>query len=198
MTSGEVGSPETSNTNSSTISTPNNNNYAAPHTPIASAKRPRAAANRSSASRSGSQLNGISERNHSQSSGNGACTPVRRFKMADAGSEQYAEDGEFSSAGIDAMSPMHPPKPVVDHSREPISVNALESNLGDEIDNDGSTETGNSTWVGIFSPVLNFLKSNEDDVVEEKIKLSPSKPVDIDGDGDVTMADHAANANHEA
>jgi len=188
MTSGEVGTPETSNKNGgSKISTPSNNNYAAPHTPIASAKRPRATANRSS-------LSGISERNYSQSSLSGTSTPVRRFKMAEGGSES-----ELSSIGNEQMSPMHPVKPVVDHSREPTCVNALESNLDDEIDNDGSAESSKSSWVGIFSPVLNFLKSNEEDdeeEEEEKVESSPSKTIDMDGDGDVTMTDQAADANH--
>jgi len=205
MTSGEVGSPETSKTSASNkISTPGlNNNYACPLTPIASAKRPRPPGSRSSAShsKSGSLLNGISERSHIQSVVNGKDTPVRRFKIAE-GSDVTTEGGNFaeggrSSAGIDQMSPMHPVKPVVDHSREPACVGGLESNLGNEIDNDGSADSGNGNWIGIFSPALNFLKSNED-CPEEKLEDSSSKPLDIDGDGDVTMTDRTANASSEA
>lgn len=200
MTSGEVGTPEASK--SSKTSTPSHNNYAAPHTPIASAKRPRPPGSRSSVSNSHSstQLNGISERSHTQSSVNGTSTPVRRIKIAEGSDTNSGGGGSVEggrpTAGIEQMSPMHPPKPVVDHSREPICVGVLENKVDDDINNDGSADSGNGSWVGIFSPVLNFLKSNEESG-EEKIEESSSKPVDVDGDGDVTMTDRATNDSNE-
>lgn len=212
MTSGQVGSPETSKTNASgKMNTPSSNNYAAPHTPIASAKRPRHPGSRSSLnqSNSGSQLNGISERGRAETSINATSTPVRRLKIAEDG-EAVSGGGRSdqrgrSLAGESQMSPMHPPKPVIDHSRDPISVGAPEGILDDGVDQEGGAgaESSNGSWVGIFSPVLNFLKSNEDSP-DEKIDEPSSKPFDahvengVDGDGDVTMADHAESAtDHE-
>jgi len=204
MTSGEVGTPEASKSSSSSkTSTPSNSNYAAPHTPIASAKRPRPPGSRSSVnhSHSSSQLNGISERSHAQLSVNGTGTPVRRIKIAEgsdanSGEERSYVEGGRSSAGIEQMSPMHPPKPVVDHSREPISVGVVESNVDDDNNNDGSADSSKGRWGSIFSPVLNYLKNNEENG-EEKIEELSSKPVDVDGDGDVTMTDGAINVSKE-
>ena len=124
---------------------------------------------------------------------------VRRLKIAegvDAISEGGNSDERGSSfAGIDQMSPMHPPKPVIDHSHEP---DILESSLDKDIDKEGTAESSNGSWVGIFSPVLNFLKNNED-YVDEKID-EPSSDANVetsvDGDGDVTMTDHVVNTTN--
>lgn len=203
MTSGQVGTPETNKKSASVkSSTPSSNNYAAPHTPIASAKRPRHPGSRSSLnhSNSGSQLNGISERSRAESSINATGTPARRLKIAE-GVDGISDIAVHDHGGRNQMSPMHPPKPVIDHSRDPISVDTLESKLDDDIDKEGGAESSNGSWVGIFSPVLNFLKNNEDSP-DETIDESSSKPfeahveTDVDGDGDITMADQAENATN--
>lgn len=186
MTSGEVGSPETSkNSSSNKIGTPGlNNNYACPHTPIASAKRPRPHGSRSSAI-------------HSKSGVNGKDTPVRRIQIAED-PDDTTEEGNYARRGrmstdIEQMSPMHPVKPVIDHNREPVSIGVVGSNLTNEINNDGSADSSNGNWIGIFSPVLNFLKTNED-CPEGHLS---SSPLDVDVDGDVTMTDRTANASVE-
>jgi len=188
MTSPELKSPDV-NKAINKSSTPSQNNYAAPHTPIASAKRPRQPGSRSSLGRSkhsvgleGTQLDGISEKHKMESV---HMTPVRSFKMTD-GSE-VSSNLEFSGAmspGLDEMSPMHPARPVVDNNREDV--------CDVESTNNEAINPVNGSWAGIFSPVLNFLNAKNDDSSEQKLGS-----VHVDDDGDVTMADHSTTVNDQ-
>lgn len=97
----------------------NNNNYAAPHTPIASVKRPRSS---------------LEPKRPPSSNKNPTSPPLSR------------NSGTPAAA---AMSPMHPPRPAVEEPHQ-------------------GGEEESSSWVGrqvdaLFSPVLNFLGSGNDE-----------------------------------
>lgn len=128
--------------------TPPRHNYANPHTPIASIKRPRSSLERAANSTTKQQLASPAPSGHvvvpktpaaendNRSSDVGGEVGVSPMPMRH--SSRRAEE--------ESMSPMHPPKPV---HREPK----------DHIEEDTS-------WVGrkvdaLFSPVLNFLSQQE-------------------------------------
>jgi len=119
-----------------------NNNYAAPQTPIASVKRPRN--NNCGASSSRQNNNGSIATTPLPSSSKNDSTPQGRL-------ETPHEKPELEQNGANqCMSPMHPPKPMKTHD-------------GDEGNENGAADEDTATWVGrqvdaIFSPVLNFLK----------------------------------------
>lgn len=135
--------------NSSSTHTPVRHNYAASHTPIASAKRPRQPINRPISSNDG-ESPAVSTPSVSKSN---TFTPSATVRQQ----EQQ-------------MSPMHPPRPVpvdahgvtvpryntVSTSTETSSPNSTNSSSS------ASSLGSSSSWVGrkvdaIFSPVLNFL-----------------------------------------
>ena len=160
-------------------STPSNN-YAAPYTPIASAKRPRG--QNSAMKSNGKTMTNGGRRNRSSigtsQHTNGReiiknqkkeeeelnLTPVRKMKLSDDDDDDDV-DRKNNNADFNRvqMSPMHKPRPAIEKEEE---IEDLPRN--------------EKTWVGIFSPVLNFLtNSNEGDSGEEKV---------LDADGDIDMA----------
>jgi len=178
MTSPQVRTTDSSDALSK-ISTPVQNNYAAPHTPIASAKRPRQPGHRASLNRSRNSLAVDSCEQHYVRSSN--MTPVRKYEMKDGADTSIGEFPRETSSGIDEMSPMHPPRPVVGDSREAV-VNEV-GTISHQ-----PPESSNGSWVGIFSPVLNFLNAKHDD---------PNDLKQVDGDNDVTMEDQNVTLNDE-
>lgn len=184
--------PQTNSKPSSSASTPSsNNNYAAPHTPIASAKRPR---NNTTGRKSRSSI-GTSQhtygreivRNH-DNNGNSAShsnhkskqepldvTPVRKMRLSEGG------DNENKQMNRMQMSPMHKARPAVEKDQK----------------NESESDTAKNKWVGIFSPVLNFLNHStennnhghgeNDPSMEEKIVTENGNDIEHDVDGDVKM-----------
>ena len=128
----------------STTTNINNNNYAAPHTPIASAKRPR---------------------NPSRSSLSSSPAPLKTTSTSLNDSIQYSSlsstatsamtPNRFTSIPEGTLSPMHPARPMQSHS--PRDENTKGDNYLNGDDNLDSLNANNSTWGALFSPVLNFL-----------------------------------------
>eukprot|EP00339_Tiarina_fusa_P014513 CAMPEP_0117014132 /NCGR_PEP_ID=MMETSP0472-20121206/11523_1 /TAXON_ID=693140 ORGANISM="Tiarina fusus, Strain LIS" /NCGR_SAMPLE_ID=MMETSP0472 /ASSEMBLY_ACC=CAM_ASM_000603 /LENGTH=424 /DNA_ID=CAMNT_0004717617 /DNA_START=220 /DNA_END=1494 /DNA_ORIENTATION=+ len=135
--------------------TPARNNYAAPHTPIASAKRPRSSADKSMMSPGGHKA-GLPS------------TPLIPPPMEE-GEEDATKTPVATKETIDRsqMSPMHPPRPLVIHEHE-------EEEEGDS-----------GSWVGrkvdaLFSPMLNFLGGDEGEDGGEPVDEGVAKPAPSD------------------
>jgi CTD small phosphatase-like protein 2 len=162
--------------------TPPRHNYANPHTPIASIKRPRSSLERPSAS---------------TASANGR-TPQQQQQLTSPG---LVHKGAGSSNGSNtamsspmpprssrrdeasAMSPMHPPKAV---HRDP----------NDHVEED------DSSWVGrkvdaLFSPVLSFLSQHEDDKATEDDGHQEGKDENnLDNYTTPTVSDTSSSPSH--
>lgn len=178
--------------NHSTMGTPtrnatsinNNSNYAEPHTPIASAKRPRNPTQRSSATKLSSTCE--TEENVSRL-GNTSHTNSPRRKL-----EQDTEKTPTGSYDVEnTMSPMHPPRKVPSASHGSYSkINSPTEDLrqeeAEEVTLNEDENSSSSSWGALFSPVLSFLNGNnnsegkslEDDVLTEDT---------VDDEGDVHM-----------
>jgi CTD small phosphatase-like protein 2 len=223
--------PTSSSSSSATTSakmTPSNNNYAAPNTPIASAKRPRnqnsaiksngktmtngrrsrssigtsqhtygrEIVNNGGSSETGNNSNDAYDSSSSQRKGEElSLTPVRKMKLTDDDSHDRIP-----------MSPMHKPRPVTEKEKNGnLNENQHdEEHEQNENDNQNATTTGTSNkWVGIFSPVLNFLNNTNEEGEEtsQPRKESPrhaspkvlreeveKEAVIRDSDGDITMS----------
>lgn len=172
MTSPTVSSPEIT-TSSTTANTPIRNNYAAAHTPIASAKRPRnpgsiaripvgAGSCRAQQTRLSNQ-GGSDEKNNSVEVNS---TPVRNHNLSTPPNSNSATSRSHRKSGVRAeeMSPMHPPKAVPSyvHGGDVPINNDLSSEFPLEADDareeSNQSNSNNNSLLGIFSPVLNFLQ----------------------------------------
>ena len=178
-----------------------NNNYAAPHTPIASAKRPRNP-NRAMPTR----LNTTPPRTATSSDSISTSTPNT--------SNITSTPSQFKSIPEASLSPMHPARPM--HSHNSPCQSSQEHNkesLNDLNGDDAEDSSSSSTWGALFSPVLSFLgqpqpdthvdgEEHVDDDSQQQNHLSPQKEGDdvatvavhqdeiiYDKDGDVSM-DH--------
>ena len=184
---------------SKTNSTPSNN-YAAPNTPIASAKRPRNH-NNASAIKSNGKLHGrrsrssigtsqhtygreivMNQDSSNKKKGEEPLTPVRKMRLSDGNRSSNNDniDNKTLNNRIQ-MSPMHKPRPAVEKDDKKKKGELDGDENEEEAPNGDSNEnnSNNNKWVGIFSPVLNFLNhSNEDGADEEP---------NVDADGDVAM-----------
>eukprot|EP00551_Chaetoceros_affinis_P007701 CAMPEP_0203667816 /NCGR_PEP_ID=MMETSP0090-20130426/4568_1 /ASSEMBLY_ACC=CAM_ASM_001088 /TAXON_ID=426623 /ORGANISM="Chaetoceros affinis, Strain CCMP159" /LENGTH=580 /DNA_ID=CAMNT_0050532085 /DNA_START=332 /DNA_END=2074 /DNA_ORIENTATION=+ len=226
-------------TTPSSSSSSSSSNYAAPHTPIASAKRPRSQHNSAVKSNGKTLTNGrrsrssIGTSNHTygreivnNANSNIATatsstsakkeeelnlTPVRKMKLSDAGPDAAAIRDRVQ------MSPMHKPRPAVERVNA-VSDNEANEEYDQEVQGQGlngkannqnatANTTTNNKWVGIFSPVLNFLShttegqgesegdnQDEDEHAQnlhhqEELEEVEEEEVDVvrDSDGDVTM-----------
>jgi len=168
-------------------------NYADPHTPIASAKRPRNPSRSSFSGRPNNspQLVPTIESNTATPTSNARknCqTPSRRI-----------------STPVEPLSPMHPARPMnAHHGYTPAQVNAADNdfqdnNVGEVVDGSIEVTSSSSTWGALFSPVLSFLgqpqptnsKGDEklDDTKQEISQSNLKDNVIYDEDGDVSMAD---------
>jgi hypothetical protein len=158
-------------------STPARNNYAAPHTPIASVKRPRSSIDKSMLS-PGSSKAGIptTPLDTDSDNANMAMTP----KTPGTGKKDALAIDESNLP----MSPMHPARPLVARkgggddaghhhgALKALPLPALEGIAEGEVHaQDVDREKGEEgSWVGrqvdaLFSPVLNYI-NGEDDVEE--------------------------------
>jgi len=156
-----VGTPKTtktsrtqsSSTSSSTPMTNNssvNNNYAAPHTPIASAKRPR--------NPRSSSLQGKYNATHGSSSPpptspNASSNNINSSMIASTPSK-------FQSIPEGTLSPMHPARPMQSHNPSNEVKDKDQSVDGVTVDD---SCTSSSSWGDFFSPVLSFLGADKDD-----------------------------------
>ena len=180
-------------------STPARNNYAAPHTPIASAKRPRSSIDKSMLSPGGAKP-GL------------PTTPLDANKKdGEDVTLTPKTPGTASRESVDGatlpMSPMHSPKPIVarkgkdgqDVAHHGSALPALEGIAEGEI---AEEEGGEGSWVGrqvdaLFSPVLNFLggEEGEEGLEGGQAHAGPPKEEGDDSappaatDGDVAMED---------
>ncbi|KAL3925963.1 MAG: hypothetical protein SGILL_000064 [Bacillariaceae sp.] len=143
---------------SATSTTPARNNYAAPHTPIASAKRPRSSMDKSMLSPGGGRLPSapLDEENEVLDYGDVPETPKDNGKNAMEAN----------------LSPMHPARPLVAHTEESAEE------LQEEGDHDHE-----SSWVGrkvdqLFSPMLNLLSGDDDDQDGEAKQLPDDEEED--------------------
>ena len=216
-------SPAPKQPSSTATATPgrnNNNNYAAPHTPIASAKRPRVptsgrrslggSSNANNNSNSNGSINSSNtgngklknikeERNdHGHTSG-AVLTPVRKMNL-----DSPAAGGRSRSRNAEVpMSPMHPVKPVTHRNQEETANNDV------DVEPEAVSSGTGSVLKSIFSPVLNFLNngttasgSTKDDVhvhadadvrADEQV---PSDELNYDLDAEAyTARNGGANAN---
>jgi hypothetical protein len=138
---------DNSNTHSGTTPnrTPARNNYAAPHTPIASAKRPRSSMDKTMLSPGGGRL------------------PNAPLDEERPVLDEYLPETPRNDDTRDLsaqLSPMHPARPLVAHAEESAEDVHAESEDG-------------SSWVGrkvdaLFSPMLNLLSGKGDDDDEEE------------------------------
>lgn len=169
--------------------TPPRHNYANPHTPIASIKRPRsslqraASASRSSLSSGSDSKQRFGSNNHNNNSEtNMTMTPIRTPTAA-----------TMTSPAEQALSPMHAVCPVKRENGEkdgmivkaPTVQTTTTTTTTDVQGQDDSPST--SSWVGrkvdaLFSPVLRFLEQSEEDTTCVH-----------NADADATTADLAAN-----
>lgn len=174
-------STEINKTNSSVSPTPknNSNNYAAPNTPIASAKRPR---NPSRSSYSGR----LSTNNTPPPS-----TPNDTSQISSTPSQ-------FRSIPEGSLSPMHPARPMQSH--HPDTEQGNSEDVGAEEDSCTA-----SSWGALFSPVLSFLGQTEENPSQDQIDQNDSQTKEetqIDSndivyekDGDVAMVNNAKNGD---
>lgn len=133
-----------STSDASDTKTPPRHNYANPHTPIMSIKRPRSSLERPSTSTTKQPLASTS------GEGQPSSNDVMSSPMATRNARRPSEEG--------TMSPMHPPKAVHRGSKDNLVVTY------DESANGGSAK--DTSWVSrkvdaLFSPVLNFLNQHE-------------------------------------
>jgi CTD small phosphatase-like protein 2 len=151
-----------------------NNNYAAPHTPIASVKRPRASLGDRSMLSSSSPAGANTKDSSSLTS---PTTPNNNTLAAPSTPHTIKEGLNEDRLDQLPMSPMHPARPLVIREDEP-AVHGAHSHgshvhghghdaaaTADEADNNNNGGGGGS-WVGrqvdaLFSPVLNFLNGEE-------------------------------------
>lgn len=127
------------------VKTPTRNNYAAPHTPIASAKRPSSYANRG----------------QSQQTSNGLTYPTVSTPLAMKTINEKEHINRVSVTHASTLSPMHPMRPVTTRSEAEQAVNHEGYTNGEEC---GKSST---TWGSLFSPVLSFLNNNESSTEQE-------------------------------
>jgi len=160
----------------SSTQTPVRHNYAASHTPIASAKRPRQPITRAVSSNEGASP--------------AVSTPsVSKLNLYTPSSASRHQEQQ--------MSPMHPPRPVpvdahgVSISRSNAVSTSPETTSPDSTTSSSSSMGGSSSsWVGrkvdaIFSPVLNFL-NGKNYHNQSNIKLP---------ENGITMCDYESNDN---
>ena len=160
--------------NQQTMTTPNRtarigNNYAAPHTPIASAKRPRSSSEKSMMSPGGNKP-GLPS------------TPLVPPTMEEADDDTKAPVATKETLDRSQMSPMHPPRPLVIH------------------ENEEEEDADSGSWVGrkvdaLFSPMLNFLGSNEGEEGEgqDPTEDQGAKPPASDAAAGLVAAREASN-----
>mmetsp|Transcript_7548 Transcript_7548/g.10729 ORF Transcript_7548/g.10729 Transcript_7548/m.10729 type:complete len:481 (-) Transcript_7548:538-1980(-) len=139
--------------------TPPRNNYAAPHTPIASAKRPRS---------SGAAAN--SNNDNGNSSGK---TKIMSLSSTTATPSSTPKTPTTTIPSTSPMSPMHPPRPVTRDDVETISEEVTDESSPSNSSNASSSSSSNSSWVGrkvdaLFSPVLSFLNAGSSEEGEEQ------------------------------
>jgi len=182
----------------------NNNNYAAPNTPIASAKRPRNAASKKQINHAviheHETTNDISIANASSANANanatgatdtdtdtdtdislaGVLTPVRKMKL---------DSPVANSNSRIPMSPMHPMRPVTEHDKndKPYAKTNAITVGADAAPDDSSPPSSTSVLKSIFSPVLNFLNQSHSNKDNDHI--------DVISDDDITKAHTNANTN---
>ncbi|KAG7352276.1 dullard-like phosphatase domain containing protein [Nitzschia inconspicua] len=144
------------------IRTPARSNYAAPHTPIASAKRPRSSVDKSQMLVSpGGRLP--------------TSAPLDEDNVVlDDHIPETPRASTNNTLDRTQLSPMHPARPMVIHE-EPRKEDA--ATAGEDVEGDGSS------WVGrkvdaLFSPMLNLLsgKEDNDDGEEEEEDIDAIKP----------------------
>lgn len=171
-----------------------NNNYSAPHTPIASAKRPKIpSSGRRSIGHSTTKLNHISEHvNANEDSSAQVLTPVRKMNLDGTPNRPNHNDPTNVGVGVGVvaapMSPMHPIKPVT-------SKNKDHDVAAKDHDPQSSSGSGSgSVLKSIFSPVLNFLNHNKDDAADDV--NSPEK-ANVNGSG-TTAPSGNVNASVES
>ena len=146
-------------TRNSTSVNKNNSNYAEPHTPIASAKRPRNPTQRSS----GPKLSSTCETEENVSRlGNTSHTNSPRRKL-DQDTEKSPTAGSYDVENT--MSPMHPARRVPSeshgsYSKKNISTEELRQEEAEEVTLNEDENSSSSSWGALFSPVLSFLNGN--------------------------------------
>ncbi len=134
----------TSNSSVNAHRTPARSNYAAPHTPIASAKRPRASMDKTAGlvSPTGTSTSKDNDKDKVSLLPN---TPL----IVEGGEEPGTPQTPKQTLDRSQMSPMHPPRPLV---------------IKEELNEDHEDESG--SWVGrqvgtLFSPMLNLLHKDD-------------------------------------
>jgi len=168
------------------------NNYAMPHTPIASAKRPRSSMDKAAGAK-----------NHPGAPGTVPATPLG--KGCDEGAAPqtplpttpvggFATPVVATTIAIDRaqLSPMHPARPTARPEQEAT-----------EVADGAENEEGASKLVDvIFSPMLKFLGGAEGEEVEEEIGRSELEVLaendsgnDCGNDGDNTGVSHSPGSN---
>lgn len=165
-----------SHPSSSSASTPmnnssnTNNNYAAPHTPIASAKRPRNP-RLSNQGKLGTNANG--------STSPTPATPNANMNMI------ASTPSKFQSIPEGSLSPMHPARPMQSHNTPNTGRENREKDLAEERIAGDDTCTGSSTWGNFFSPVLSFLsadKEEEDDATDASSGVPATRRSTLEGE----------------
>lgn len=182
--------PPTATTSTSTSHTPASiakSNYAAPNTPIASAKRPR---NQKSAAKTphtaSKTIHEHSQSNHGidedSTHSSTVMTPIRKYKVTSPNSA--SNEPSMIHNLHQPMSPMHPVKPVTKREEE------------EQIETE---KVGK--WSKMFSPVLKLLHKNDEKEEEQPYTYEEPSPVktpqssqgeickssSTDTDGDVKM-----------
>lgn len=158
----------TSHSGATPIRTPARNNYAAPHTPIASAKRPRSS---------------LDKTNTLLSPGGRLPTPTPLDEENVVLDDHIPETPRATSdTTLDRtqLSPMHPARPMVIHE-EPRKEDAANAAGEEVVDGEGGS------WVGrkvdaLFSPMLNLLSGKDDDEDDEGARTVDKDIIDEDVD----------------
>lgn len=191
-------------TSTSKTTSTSSNNYAAPNTPIASAKRPRNHSNASAIKSNGKSIaNGRRSRSSIGTSQHTygreivmnqdsslkkqveePLTPVRKMRLSDGNSSSNHDNNSNNRI---QMSPMHKPRAAIekdDKKKGELDENEYVEGTDGDSSESNSNNAKDNKWVGIFSPVLNFLNhSSEDGATEES---------NVDVDGDVAMKNEDA------
>ena len=152
--------------------TPARNNYAAPHTPIASVKRPRSSMDKSMMS-PGGQKSSIPS------------TPLIPPPMENNDGNDGNKTPVVGRETLDRsqMSPMHPPRPLVIHEE------------GEE-----DPETGNRVTRqvdALFSPLLNFLTPEGEEGEHPTGTDNADKPAGSDNTAETTSHTTSQEASHD-
>ena len=177
MTNSSATSPSNSTPDAAGSRTAARNNYAAPHTPIASAKRPRASMDKNQNQTLMSPGGGGKEKVSIPPS-----TPL------------ITEDSEYhepstpqtpvSKLDRSQMSPMHPPRPLV-----------IKEEVNEDLEEDSSNWVGRKVKVGtIFSPMLNLVhKEHEEAETEAEAQLDRDleHAPGPDGEADLSKPPHS-------